>query len=387
MSRNQACVTHFIVSCQRRSTPDQIRWNPEKAGFERVHPIARTKTQRVRRELRRFWNWMAGDGSSVLEAQRDDPDRIALGPNCDGFLFEIRGRHYCHSVEAFGQTVRRVLTTLSALDTSYNANSLATRPMYKPPHIVRFGTSLVRSFGRSCVWFLMVSVWLCVWFVLFVFCVVNTQIAHDRWHFELMHEPMTVTSFAPCYGPHNSRYAFTSLDTTTVPDHEVSCFVMLQPESSFVWHDMGAGVTRSGTNWERPQTMREKIRVKFVAAGRDYAIAEDNEGALPAAQHIVRTEHLNDEPLRWYIPTQIEPEVRSPPHQQTAPSADDDSDTKSAADTSAASAAAGSGGVTSRTGSGGSGGDHKSDPVPSAAAGTAQSTAPTDDAKSHTKTD
>ncbi len=67
--------------------------------------------------------------------------------------------------------------------------------------------------------------------LLSLFCV---QIASEQWHWDFMTEPITVTSFAPCYGPHNSRYAFSQLKDYT-PDQadDVSCFVMVKLPAAF----------------------------------------------------------------------------------------------------------------------------------------------------------
>jgi hypothetical protein len=211
------------MECRERATPERVRYNPVRRAFERTTPAARTTLQKLMRETRRIWRYATNDGTSILNAQSDDNDNDALsGPNVDGFCIEIRGRQYCSSVPVFGQTVRRVLTVLSALDPSYDADSIALRSMYRPSH----------------------------------------QIANERWHFEFMHEPITVTSFAPCYGEDSSRYSFTKLptDPASPESDDVSSFILFQPESSFVWHDMGPGITRHQTNWEKPVTAREKIR-------------------------------------------------------------------------------------------------------------------------------
>src|SRR5688572_14083591 len=63
---------------------------------------------------------------------------------------------------------------------------------------------------------------------------------------------------------------------------------------------MGPGVTLSATQWDAPRHMREKIRAHFWAAHRPYHVAETNEGAIPAAQHIVRPNALTDPFVRWY---------------------------------------------------------------------------------------
>jgi len=146
--------------------------------------------------------------------------------------------------------VRRLLTTLSELDPL-----VASRPMAVP-------------------------------------CMHSKNIQDDRWHFAFCQEPMTLTTFAPFYPATSSRYAFRS--------HADSSFVLFQPESSFAWYDSGKGLTRDETCWHRPTSARERIRVAYKNAGREYDVATHSEGALPAARHVVRPIRLDGPNVEWW---------------------------------------------------------------------------------------
>jgi hypothetical protein len=60
----------------------------------------------------------ARDAAKLLEKFLD----FGKGLHLDGFLFEIDGTEYCSDINSFGQTVRRVLTAIAAVDpTGQNA--------------------------------------------------------------------------------------------------------------------------------------------------------------------------------------------------------------------------------------------------------------------------
>jgi hypothetical protein len=174
----------------------------------------------------------------------------------DGFLFEIRGKEYFHDIEAFGQTVRRVLTAIADNDRKqYNC-------MRNPALINRKG-----------------------------------------WYFSFDSEPIFVTTFAPLYDKHSSRYMYldkrkklTAIKFAQSPDKVCrqsddeydSCFVLLQPEYSFLQHDLDDDTPL--TNWEDPKTIRDRIRCAFKKVGQLYEIPSSV--SYPSASHIVK-------PLNW----------------------------------------------------------------------------------------
>ena len=64
-----------------------------------------------------------------------------------------------------------------------------------------------------------------------------------------------------------------------------SCFLVFQPESSFLWYDIGDWVPGSLTNFHNPTTYREGIRKKFQAEGKNYPLTEE---PLPMIHHTLR---------------------------------------------------------------------------------------------------
>jgi len=151
------------------------------------------------------------------------------GRDVDGFVFEARGKQYGETLEAFAWTVRQVLDGLSAADPA--------------------GVQCMRS----------------------------KSIARRGWYFEFARESFFVTTFAPCYSETNPRYQFGF--------HPESCFVLLQPEESFLRHDLPHDRPRSATNWECPVDIRDRIRVNFQRHGREYRIPETV--SYPPAEFVV----------------------------------------------------------------------------------------------------
>eukprot|EP00931_Biecheleriopsis_adriatica_P036094 TRINITY_DN20803_c0_g1_i1.p1 TRINITY_DN20803_c0_g1~~TRINITY_DN20803_c0_g1_i1.p1 ORF type:complete len:380 (-),score=34.84 TRINITY_DN20803_c0_g1_i1:29-1099(-) len=154
---------------------------------------------------------------------------VRRGAPLDGFVFEVRGSAYGADLVSFSRTVRRVLTTLSAGDPT----------------------------GADCMR--------------------RGSIDRKSWYFQFAREPLFVTTFAPCYPSSNPRYQFGQ-----VPD---SCFVLLQPEESFLRHDLPADKPRSATNWDSPSDVRDRIRSNFRRHGREYRIPETT--SYPPAEFIV----------------------------------------------------------------------------------------------------
>lgn len=165
------------------------------------------------------------------------------GRDLDGFVFEARGEQYGETLEAFTWTVRQVLEGLSAADPAG------------------------------------------------VHCMRSKSIARRGWYFEFARESFFVTTFAPCYSATNPRYQFGV--------HPESCFVLLQPEESFLRHDLPHDRPRSATNWECPADIRDRIRVNFHRHGREYRIPETV--SYPPAEFIVAPlDPLVDPPVEFW---------------------------------------------------------------------------------------
>ena len=132
----------------------------------------------------------------------------------DGFVFELPGEEFGKDTESFGEGVRRVLSYISEQD---------------PAGYHCMNKSFVSQIG---------------------------------WSFEFNTFPIFVTTFAPCYPENHSRYAFGA----------VNAFILLQPMYSFAIHEIGHDTP--ATNWDNPQTIRDKIRVAYKENGRPYYIRD-----------------------------------------------------------------------------------------------------------------
>jgi len=160
----------------------------------------------------------------------------------DAFVFEVRGEMYVKDIPTFARTVHRVLSAISAADPS----------------------------GADCV---------------------RRRIDRRGWYFEFASESFFVTTFSPCYGPTHPRYQFGV--------HPDSCFVLFQPEISFLRHSLPPDKPRHETNWERPVDVRDRIRVNFQRHGRGYRIPETV--SYPPAHFIVAPEDaLQDPPVEFW---------------------------------------------------------------------------------------
>lgn len=167
------------------------------------------------------------------------------GAALDGFVFEARGAEYSGDLASFAKTVRRLLAGLSARDPAG------------------------------------------------VDCMARGNVGRRGWFFQFAREPLFVTAFAPCYAPDHPRYQFGV--------HPDSCFVLLQPEESFLRHALPPDKPRSATNWDDPQDVRDRIRANFRRANREYLIPETT--AYPPAEFIVSPlRPLSEPPVRFWLP-------------------------------------------------------------------------------------
>ncbi|XP_066302808.1 uncharacterized protein [Branchiostoma lanceolatum] len=132
----------------------------------------------------------------------------------DGFLFELPGEEFGATPEKLGNGVRRLLKVLSDTDPAG------------------------------------------------VHCMDKSYVSKRGWCFEFDGCTFFVTTFAPCYPETHSRFNFDSENS----------FVLLQPEESFLRHNIGADTPH--TDWENPRTVRDQIRAAYRRAGRAYSIRD-----------------------------------------------------------------------------------------------------------------
>lgn len=121
-------------------------------------------------------------------------------------------------------------------------------------------------------------------------CMNKSYIGKRGWVFEFNKCTFFITTFAPFYPETHPRYAFGAKN----------CYIMLQPELSFAFHDLPPDTVE--TNWENPQTVRDKIRVAFCDAGRPYYIPDSIYS--PMAHEILRPVHDGDPLYEWWVKKQ-----------------------------------------------------------------------------------
>jgi len=115
----------------------------------------------------------------------------------------------------------------------------------------------------------------------------KSYVGKRGWYFEYLNEPIFVTTFSPSYPSDNARYAYGCS----------SGFVLLQPEFSFAWKDIGNDTP--DTNWDNPQTVRDKIRCEFKKHGQLYDIPPTI--YYPTAAGIVPPLKLGMPVVEWWV--------------------------------------------------------------------------------------
>ena len=117
-------------------------------------------------------------------------------------------------------------------------------------------------------------------------CMKRSFIGTKEWVFQFNKMTFFVTTFAPFYAESHPRYGF-GCDNG---------FILLQPELSFAFKDLPPDTAE--TNWEHPQTVRDRIRVAFRDAGRPYKIRPSI--YYPMAEDVVRPLQEEDPVVEWW---------------------------------------------------------------------------------------
>ncbi|RUS78649.1 hypothetical protein EGW08_013576 [Elysia chlorotica] len=179
----------------------------------------------------------------------------------DAFLVELPAELFGSDIETFSSAVRRVLVTLRQADIRRQTQQLRKQAPGMDPVDVE---NRMRYLTPE-----------------------NTSIWDRRsWVFEFNKITFFLTSFAPFYPESNSRYGFET-------QH---CYILFQPEISFAIHDLPPDT--ADTNWSHPVTVRDKIRVAFRDAGREYQAPMA--ARLPMVYDIVKPVDPYDTPLEWW---------------------------------------------------------------------------------------
>jgi hypothetical protein len=113
------------------------------------------------------------------------------------------------------------------------------------------------------------------------------NIERASWVFEFNKKTFFITTFLPCYPITSSRYT-----------HGVEeCFILFQPEVSFAIHDLPFDTPY--TEWLKPVTVRDRIRIAFKQSNRGYHIR--NTVKYPMAYDIIKPIDNNSENIvRWW---------------------------------------------------------------------------------------
>ena len=234
-------------------------YDPETCeSLRRFRPVVKGSRCLFAKDAR-LWGSRDWDASQSIEAnvRASVPTLLQMllrgeSEGIDGFVFEVRCQRekggpcgvlpsFATDVYAFAEVVRRVLCEISDCDPSGE-----------------------RSARKS-------------------------YVSDRAWHFVFARHPLFVTTFAPCYGPTSSRFAHGAASGK-------SCFVLLQPEYSFLIHDLPADTPH--TNWEAPENIRDRIRISFKRAGQAYAIPSTVH--YPPAEHIVKPLEEGLAVIEWW---------------------------------------------------------------------------------------
>lgn len=138
------------------------------------------------------------------------------GEKLDGYVIEIKGSKYCKDLTSFTATVRQTLEYISKYDP--------------------IGLDVMKM----------------------------KSISSSSWYYSLCNVPIFITTFAPFYSKNNCRYMH------SIEELSDYCYILLQPEISFLRHNIGNDTPK--TNWDNPETIRDKIRVNFRNHSRGYFI-------------------------------------------------------------------------------------------------------------------
>eukprot|EP00732_Lithocolla_globosa_P003890 Lithocolla_globosa_v1_NODE_3316_length_1702_cov_21.956891.p1 type:complete len:360 gc:universal NODE_3316_length_1702_cov_21.956891:1623-544(-) len=137
----------------------------------------------------------------------------------------------------------------------------------------------------------------------------RNSVGKRGWRYAFGEQEFFITTFAHCYNSNHSRYAFGNLEEQEEEEEQEQknggkeeekekekkngergggrgkdCFILFQPYHSFLFNDVGEDTPE--TNWEKPVTMRDRIRCEYKKAGQEYFIPE-HVNSFPIARQIV----------------------------------------------------------------------------------------------------
>ncbi|XP_033764345.1 uncharacterized protein LOC117345380 [Pecten maximus] len=229
-----------------KSVAAHVTYDAERVRSIDNFNVVKQNTECVFAKKARLWGSKDWTGGLSLEENihRLSPTFLMFSMMCrqhrlDGFVIELPLDPYVSDIEHFSDSVRRVLQVLSDLDPK--------------------GSRCMDTIGTR-----------------------NQR----GWVFEFNDITYFITTFAPFYPDTNSRHSFGSRNG----------FILFQPEISFALHNLPSDTPH--TNWDRPVTVRDKIRVAFRDAGREYEIPTSL--FRPLAWDVVRPLYNEEPVIRWW---------------------------------------------------------------------------------------
>jgi hypothetical protein len=192
----------------------------------------------------------------------------------DGFVVEIIGEDFGNTVDNFAQIVRRTLQFFSdndpvAIEAHAQRDYSSSTDVY---HHRGVDIRCLRPLNRSA-----------------------HEINSSAWYYRFLGESYFITTFAPCYPVNHSRHSFSGEESQN------SCFVLFQPEFSFLYHNISADTAL--TEWESPTTDRDRIRAAYRKNNREYYVPQSSN--YPTAQHIVppleNKDFAQEKYVKWWI--------------------------------------------------------------------------------------
>ena len=225
-----------------------INYDVHNCGCLKRFSIIKERTHCIFARTSKVWGSADWDDSLSIEenVKKSLPAIVKFYTVCreehlDGFCIEVQGQNNSDTVESLGETVRRVLTTVSDYDPNSD-NSM------RQEHVGRRG-----------------------------------------WRFTFNKEYTFVTCFAGCYPSNHARFDFGASKQFG------SCFILLQPECSFGYHNIG-----QDHPWdETKSTVRQRIRHLFRDHGRRYYVPLSR--YYPMAPMIVPALIQGERPPRWWV--------------------------------------------------------------------------------------
>lgn len=233
----------FTVKEQRKQL--NLHYDPQNCpSFHRFRLLAK-KSDCLFAKTANIWGCVEYDEERTLKEniQTLIPSLIKFvtladdGEKLDGYVIEIKEKSLFQDVESFTKTVKQTLEIISEADP------------------VGLNVMKLKSISSS------------------------------SWYFSFCNVPIFVTTFAPFYSSSHCRY------THSIPELENICYILLQPEISFLQNNIGSDLPT--TNWDNPESIRDRIRCNFKKHGRGYYIPPTNR--YPVAEMIVLDPHSNDE--------------------------------------------------------------------------------------------